>query len=180
MYHIPDSVKTDAKSRIYNYLLNQVYDYQHIIRLKQMAELAVENQRLKSSNYPCFMYEGMWYLSPYNMSMPTDTAGFNRTIDSSLRCRAIDIMEESFEDVTLKASIADYFRKLVQNCRKVSCINAFLPGSIQVPDRFSYNFDDGEPLNENETETLMQKTIKCGSALKQLYMEKLIMAKVTG
>jgi len=185
MYHIPDSVKTNARSHIYEYLLAQVYDYQRIIKLKQMAELAVENQKIKNLYYPCFMHEGIWYLSPYNSSMPYNlstpynSSTFNRSIDPSLKTRAFEIMEESFEDVTIKANISDYFRKLVQNCRKVSCINSFLPGSIQIPDRFSYNFDDGEPLNEDETESLMQKTIKCGSALKQLYMEKLIMAKVT-
>jgi hypothetical protein len=145
-----------------------------------MANLAIQNQKIRNSNYPCFLYKGIWYNSPYTKERIYDDTC--RILDISLKEKANNIMEETFETISIKAHIANLFSKLLQTCKTISCINFYLPDELHIDETYSEFFDYGEPLNQKEKDQLTANTVKESKILKQLYqqrhMEDLIMAKV--
>ena len=161
-------------------ILSRVYDRQ--IRQQQiaMSALAIRNQEIHKHLTASFIFEGKWYTDIPGESLPTKSYDMDRVLDISLRETARKILHEENEED--KAHITGYIGHVLSVSRTVTCLKKLLPSKLWNNQwlELSDLWDIGDPLTQEEIDTFNsingnQKGIR---ALKILFMEDLIMAKV--
>ena len=148
-------------------------------QLKAMAELALRNAEIRNTTYPCFLFEGLWYLHPHDDPMPYNTKGLNKILDNSLKSEAYTIMhKEDFPFLVRKSQILSFFIKALQTCKTIKCLNSVLPAVLWFPQDIATIFNIGTPMLETEIIKFTEANKKGRAAINQIFITELLMAKV--
>lgn len=167
-----------------NLLLQQFYKHQEIMQLKAMGKLALENQNKTNGNYPCFMFEGVWYTYPYNAEMPKNTEGIPRSLDINLIHKAIAIMyQNDFEETISIEYIRNFIGNALNLCRTINCLEELLSIDIKQITTTLHTgeleeiYNIGNPLTKEEINQFKQKNVAGIKAVQQLTMKELLLAR---
>ena len=158
-------------------IILKVYEDRKVKKLKAMAELARENQVKGNLPNAIFMYKGVWYSYPYNAVIPTIPLGVPRSLDPSLMYKAVDIMDESFEEKRDISYVDAMIKNALDLCRTSACLKKLIPGKLW-PTGTVVEYTIGDVLTKEEVDNFNFKNVKGLDAVKSLYMMELLMAKV--
>jgi len=150
-------------------------------KLQAMADLAVTNSRLLGlfTEPATFLFDGVWYTNPVGCELPRSKKHLNRQLDFSLVTQATKIIKtKTYEEQEAFNHLTNYVGDVLKSSRTWRDVRNLLPLEILVSIPMEQiAFDTGEPLSQEEMDTINNRNSKGHAAVKYFLMEELLMAK---
>ena len=151
--------------------MSNVYSKLDERAFKAMADLALENSLLMKSRTPTFMFEGVWYTSPWNAVINNrDAKEYDRALDPSLHERAVAIIHgDCYESKLTKQAIRQYIGDALTLCRTMGCLRNLLPDAVwkmdtEVEQVGHDTYTIGPPLSQDEIDNFKATHLKGSQA----------------